>query len=78
MTIFSALSFQRLPPTFRRNDRANTAPVSHPMMYSSSHVHLLGGFIGSPNLIIASRNGLQAISLRAAAWASTALLRIGS
>ena len=35
VTIFSALSFQRLPSTFRRTDRASTAPVSKPMMCSS-------------------------------------------
>ena len=35
MTIFSAFSFQRLLSTFRRTDRASTAPVSKPMMCSS-------------------------------------------
>ena len=35
MTIFSAFSFQRLPSTFRRSDRAKTAPFSNPMMCSS-------------------------------------------
>ena len=30
VTNFSALSFQRLPSTFRRTDRAKTAPVSNP------------------------------------------------
>ena len=35
VTIFSALSFQRLPSTFRRTDRAETAPFSNPMMCSS-------------------------------------------
>ena len=36
VTIFSALSFQRLPATFRRTPRAKTAPFSNPMMCSSS------------------------------------------
>ena len=35
VTIFSVLSFKRLPSTFRRTDRAKTAPVSNPMMCSS-------------------------------------------
>ena len=35
VTIFSALSFQRLPSAFRRSDRASTAPVSKQMMCSS-------------------------------------------
>ena len=35
VTIFRALSFQRLPSTFRRTDRAKTAPVSKPMLCSS-------------------------------------------
>ena len=35
VTIFSALSFQRLPSTFRRTDRAKTAPFSNPMTCSS-------------------------------------------
>ena len=35
VTNFSALSFQRLPSTFRRTDRAKTAPFSNPMMCSS-------------------------------------------
>ena len=54
-------------------------------IFHLSHVYLLGGFIGSPNLIIAipdlivaSRNGLRTVSLWAAAWATTTLLRIDS
>ena len=35
VTICSTLSFQRLPSTFRRADRAKTAPFSNPMMCSS-------------------------------------------
>ena len=35
VTILSALSFQRLPSTFRRTDRASTASVTKPMMCSS-------------------------------------------
>ena len=35
VTILSAFSFQRLRSTFRRTDRASTAPVSKPMMCSS-------------------------------------------
>ena len=34
-TIFSALSFQRLPSNFRRTGRASTAPVSNPTLCSS-------------------------------------------
>ena len=49
-------------------------------------MHLFGGFIGPPamaidslpDLIAASRNGLRAISLWAAAWATTTLVRIDS
>ena len=40
VTIFSALSFQRFPSTFRRTDRAKTAPVSNPMMCSLLSVRL--------------------------------------
>ena len=35
VTILSAVSFQRLPSTFRRTDRASSVPVSNPMMCSS-------------------------------------------
>ena len=35
LIIVSALSFQRMPSTFRRTDRAKTAPFSNPMMCSS-------------------------------------------
>ena len=59
--------------------------------FHPSHEHLLGGFIGSPNLTIASRDGyrqssrphrclpqgLRVISPWAAAW-PTASLRIDS
>ena len=38
--------------------RTEMQPIFHP-----SHVHLHGGFIGSPNLIIASRNGHRSSTL---------------
>ena len=35
VTIFNAFSFQRLPSTFCRTERASTAPISRPMTCSS-------------------------------------------
>ena len=51
LTIFNALSIQRLPSTFRRTDRAKTAPFSNPMICSSLLSDFTSQIAGAPAVV---------------------------